>query len=163
MKHMVIYRGSQSSDAVDPVAIKQLYTSDYFETALDLSVCVRDSSRSDEKGFYLITVKGSRQAGLTGPRGAIIRKAAVSRTRSSLEASLTHVRRVLESSQDSEVQELTFLLIALIHTAQISTITRTQLDASVARTRATGSCLVTIAIAAVERSAATSRPPIAGP
>jgi len=99
MNHMVIYRGSQSSGLVDSVAIKQLYASHYFETALDLSVCVRDSSRSDEKGFYLITVKGSRQAGLTGPRGAIIRKAAVSRTRSSLEASLTHVRRVLESSQ----------------------------------------------------------------
>jgi hypothetical protein len=99
MNHVVIYRGSQSSGLVDSVAIKQIYASHYFETALDLSVCVRDSSRSDEKGFYLITVKGSRQAGLTGPRGAIIRKAAVSKTRSSLEASLTHVRKVLESSQ----------------------------------------------------------------
>jgi hypothetical protein len=99
MNHMVIYRGSQSSGLVDSVAIKQLYASHYFETALDLSVCVRDSSRSDEKGFYLITVKGSRQAGLSGPRGAIIRKAAVSRTRSSLDASLTHVKTVLESSQ----------------------------------------------------------------
>src|SRR5260370_28097408 len=83
MNHMVIYRGSQSSDGVDSVAIKQLYTSHYFETALDLSVCVRDSSRSDEKGFYLITVKGSRQADLTPPSGAIILKAVVSLNRAS--------------------------------------------------------------------------------
>ncbi len=99
MNHMVIYRGSQSSGPVESVAIKQLYASHYFETALDLSVCVKSSSRPDQKGFYLITVKGSRQAGLTGPRGAIIRTTAVSKTRSALESSLTRVKRVLESSQ----------------------------------------------------------------
>ncbi len=99
MNHMVIYRGSQLSGPVDSIAVKQLYASHYFETALDFSVCVRDSSRPDEKGFYLITVKGSRQAGLTGVKGSMIRSSAVSRTRSSLEASLTHVKRVLESSQ----------------------------------------------------------------
>jgi len=99
MNHMVIYRGSQSSSPVDSVAIKQLYASHYFQTALDLSVCVRASGRSDQKGFYLITMKESRQAGLTGPKGAIIRRTAVSRTRLWLEASLTHVKRVLESSQ----------------------------------------------------------------
>jgi hypothetical protein len=99
MNQMVIYRGSQASSEVDSVAIKQLYASHYFQTALDLSVCARDSSRPAEKGFYLITVKGSRQAGLTGPKGAIIRKAAVSKTRSALEASLMHVKSLLERSQ----------------------------------------------------------------
>ena len=99
MNQMVINRGSQSSGSVDSVAIKQLYASHYFQTALDLSVCARDSTRPGEKGFYLITVKGSRQAGLTGPKGAIIRKAALSRTRSALEASLMHVKSVLESRQ----------------------------------------------------------------
>ena len=99
LNHMVIYRGSQPSAPIDSVAIKQLYASHYFETALDLSVCVKASGRPDEKGFYLITVKGSRQAGLTGPRGSLVRKGAVSKSRSWLEASLTHVKRVLESSQ----------------------------------------------------------------
>jgi hypothetical protein len=82
INHMIIYRGSQSSGPVDSVAIKQLYASHYFQTALDLTVCVRDTNQPGEKSFYLITVKGSRQAGLTGPKGAIIRDAAVSRTRS---------------------------------------------------------------------------------
>jgi hypothetical protein len=36
----VVYRGSQAAGPVDSVAIKQLYASHYFETALDLSVCV---------------------------------------------------------------------------------------------------------------------------
>jgi len=99
INQMVIYRGSQSSAPLDSVAIKQLYASHYFQTALDLSVCVRDSNRSDEKGFYLITVKKSRQAGLTGLRGTMIRNTVVSKISSSLEASLTRVKRVLESSQ----------------------------------------------------------------
>jgi hypothetical protein len=98
LNQMVIYRGSQPSGPIESVAIKQLYASHYFETALDLSVCARASDRPNEKGFYLITVKGSRQAGLTGPKGAIVRKAAVSKTRSSLEASLEHVKKVLESN-----------------------------------------------------------------
>jgi hypothetical protein len=98
MNHMVIDRGSGMSGAIDSVAIKQLYASHYFQTALDLSVCAKDSSRPEEKGFYLITVKGSRQAGLTGPKGSIIRKTAVSRTRSSLESSLMHIKGMLESS-----------------------------------------------------------------
>lgn len=98
MNHMVIYRESGPSGPIDSVAIKQLYASHYFQTALDLSVCARDSSRPDDKGFYLITVKGSRQAGLTGPKGSIIRKNAVSRSRSSLESSLMHIKTVLESS-----------------------------------------------------------------
>jgi len=72
MNQMVIYRGSGPSGPIDSVAIKQLYASHYFQTALDLSVCAKDSSRPDKKGFYLITVKGSRQAGLTGPKGSIV-------------------------------------------------------------------------------------------
>lgn len=99
MNHVIIYRGPGSSRTINAIAVKQLYASHYFETALDVSVCTRDSSQPQDNGFYLITIKGSRQAGLTGPKGSIIRKTAVSRTRSSLESSLTHIKRVLESNQ----------------------------------------------------------------
>jgi len=99
INQMVIHRGSGVSGPIDSIAIKQLYASHYFQTALDLSVCAKDSSRPDEKGFYLITVKGSRQAGLTGPKGSIIRRTAVSRTRSSLENALMHIKKTLEGSQ----------------------------------------------------------------
>jgi hypothetical protein len=99
MNHMIIYRGSGPSGPLDSVAIKQLYASHYFQTALDLSVCAKDSNQPDNKGFYLITVKGSRQAGLTGPKGAVVRKNAISKIRSSLETSLTRIKGVLESKQ----------------------------------------------------------------
>lgn len=100
MNQMVIYHGSGPSGPIDSVAIKQLYASHYFQTALDLSVCAKDNSRPEQKGFYLITVKGSRQAGLTGPKGSMVRKTAVSRTRSSLENSLMHIKGVLEGSHE---------------------------------------------------------------
>jgi len=97
MNPMVIYRGAGPSGPLDSVAIKQLYASHYFQTALDLSVCAKDSSRPDDTGFYLITVKASRQAGLTGPKGSIVRKNAVSKIRSSLETSLAQIKSVLEN------------------------------------------------------------------
>ncbi len=72
----IIHRGPRSTDPAYAVAVKQLYASHYFETALDLTVCVRDQE-SPDRGFYLITLKGSQQAGLTGLKGGIVRKVAV--------------------------------------------------------------------------------------
>jgi predicted RNase H-like nuclease len=99
LNQMVIYRESGPSPPIDSVAINQLYASHYFQTALDLSVCATDKSRPDDKGFYLITVKRSRQAGLTGPKGSIVRKKAISKISSSLETSLTHIKGVLENKE----------------------------------------------------------------
>jgi hypothetical protein len=79
------------------VAVKQLYASHYFETALDLTVCVRDPD-STKRGFYLITVKGSQQTGLTGLKGGIVRKVAVDKSRSSLEKALATIKQRLESN-----------------------------------------------------------------
>jgi hypothetical protein len=101
INQMIVYHGNGPSGPVASVAIKQLYASHYFQTALDLSVCAKDSSRPDDKGFYLITVKGSRQAGLTGPKGSFIRSKAVSRSKSSLEGSLMHIKKVLEGGPDA--------------------------------------------------------------
>lgn len=98
LNHAIIYRDLEPSQQVNAIAVKQLYASHYFQTALDVSVCARDT-RQQQNGSYLITIKASRQAGLTGPKGSLIRKAAVSRTCSSLESSLTHIKRILETGQ----------------------------------------------------------------
>ena len=90
----IVYRGSDPAGPAYAVAVKQLYASHYFETALDLTVCVRDPERS---GMFLITIKGSQQAGLTGLKGGIVRKVAVDRTRSSLEKALGTIKTKLES------------------------------------------------------------------
>ncbi len=96
----IVYRGSRSTDPAYAVAVKQLYASHYFETALDLTVCVRDQENPDRGGFYLITLKGSQQAGLTGLKGGIVRKVAVDKTRSSLERALRAIKKRLESRID---------------------------------------------------------------
>ena len=90
----IVYRGAIGKEPAYAVAEKQIYASHYFQTALDLSVCIKDLQRS---GFYIITVKGSKQAGLTGLKGSIVRKVAVDKTRSSLERVLVTIKQKLES------------------------------------------------------------------
>jgi hypothetical protein len=97
MVQAILYRGTGSTDPAYAVAIKQLYASHYFETAMDLTVCVRDEAPSNRTGIYLITLKGSEQAGLTGLKGSIVRKVAVDKSRSSLERALGALKRKLET------------------------------------------------------------------
>src|SRR6516225_8639056 len=96
----IVYRGTRSTEPAYAVAVKQLYSSHYFETALDLTVCVRDADGRSQRGFYLITLKGSKQAGLTGLKGGIVRKVAVDKTRSSLERTLVSIKKKLEAQTD---------------------------------------------------------------
>ena len=92
----IVYRGTSLDKPAYAVALKQLYASHYFETALDLTVCVSDK----KNGFYLITIKGSQQAGLTGFKGGIVRKVAVDKTRSSLQKALAVYKQKLESQAE---------------------------------------------------------------
>jgi hypothetical protein len=94
----ITYRGGSPADPAYAVALKQLYASHYFQSALDLTVCMRDAARPSERGFYLITVKASQQAGLTGLKGSVVRKVAVGKTRSSLEDMLTAIKQKLEAA-----------------------------------------------------------------
>jgi hypothetical protein len=90
----IVYRGANPEDPAYAVGEKQIYASHYFETALDLTICVKDVQRS---GFYIITVKGSKQAGLTGLKGSIVSKVAVDKARASLERVLLTIKQRLES------------------------------------------------------------------
>jgi hypothetical protein len=51
---VVIMRGNTADQVAYAVAEKQLYSGHYFETALDLSFCIRGSDDPKEPGFYLI-------------------------------------------------------------------------------------------------------------
>jgi len=97
MVQAIVFRGVRPSEPAYAVAVKQLYASHYFRTALDLTVCVRAADAPGPHGFYLITLKGSEQAGLTGLKGSIVRKVAVDKTRSSLERALASIKEKLES------------------------------------------------------------------
>jgi hypothetical protein len=87
--------GKPGDDLACAIAEKQLYSSHYFEAALELSFCVRGQEDLKQRGFYLIMAMGSEQAGLTGVKGSILRKAAVSRSVSNLQHALTSIRDTL--------------------------------------------------------------------
>lgn len=93
----VTMRGNTSDQVAYAIAEKQLYASHYFETALDLSFCVRGTDSAPQAGFYLIMIMGSEQSGLTGIKGSIIRKVAVDRSVTNLQDSLTTVKNALEN------------------------------------------------------------------
>jgi hypothetical protein len=95
--HMVTMRGGPADPIACAIAQKQLYSSHYFETALDLSICVREGDDPRQPGFYLIKGLGSEQAGLTGTKGSIVRKAAVGRSVSNLQKALMTIKNTLES------------------------------------------------------------------
>lgn len=91
----IVYRGEASKPAY-AVAEKQLYSSHYFQTALDMTVCVKDSAAANQNGFYLITMKGSQQV-FKG--GGIVRSIAVGKSRSALEQGLNMIKNMLEQHQ----------------------------------------------------------------
>ena len=97
--HVLTMHGDNPQQPAYVIAEKQLYSSHYFETALDLTFCIRGSDNPKEKGFYLIKAMGSEQAGLTGFEGSIIRRVAVSHSVSDLQKSLASIKEILEQQQ----------------------------------------------------------------
>jgi hypothetical protein len=77
------------------VAIKQLFATHYLRAAIDVTTCFR----TNKPGFYLVTLKASRQEGVTGFTGSLIRRIVVSRARTALDGSLTRIKQALEGSQ----------------------------------------------------------------
>jgi len=97
--HLAVRKGYPADDLAYAVAEKQLYSSHYFDTALDLSFCVRGRDDSGRPGFYLIMAMGTEQSSLTGLKGEVIRKVAVGRSLSNLQAALTNIRNALEATR----------------------------------------------------------------
>jgi len=95
---VVTMKGNNPQQPAYTIAEKQLYSSHYFETALDITYCIRSDDPS-QPGFYLIKVMGSEQAGLTGFKGSIVRKVAVDKSASSLQKSLAAIKDALETNE----------------------------------------------------------------
>jgi len=77
------------------VASKQLYSSHYFWTALELRVLVPDPKRGT--GFWFVNVNRSRSDGLTGFVGRMIRGKVRDAARKGLESGLTAAKKKLEA------------------------------------------------------------------
>ncbi|MFZ0819496.1 MAG: hypothetical protein WAM91_05465 [Candidatus Acidiferrales bacterium] len=92
---VVTQTGGAQDEIAFAIAEKQLYSSHYFETALDMTFCVRSEDKT-RPGFYLLMAMGSEQAGLTGLEGSIVRIAAVDKSVSGLQQTLAGVKAELE-------------------------------------------------------------------
>ena len=57
VNHAIVYHPPGEGQRVYVLAIKQLYATHYFQTAIDLSFCVQDTGKAEDGGFYLIMVK----------------------------------------------------------------------------------------------------------
>jgi hypothetical protein len=79
----ILYRGAGPAEPDYVVAMKQLYSSHYFQSALDLTACVRDTDHPEGRGF----------------KGGFVRRSAVGKSRSSLEKTLALIKRRLEGSK----------------------------------------------------------------
>jgi hypothetical protein len=84
----------QESPTATVVASKQLYSSHYFWTALELRVLVPDPSRG--RGFWFVNVNRSRSDGLSGFVGRIIRGKVRDCALSGIEAALRATKGALE-------------------------------------------------------------------
>ena len=89
-------KGTSPQQPAYVIAEKQLYASHYFETALDLTYCIRGTDDPKQPGFFLVKVMGSEQAGLTGFKGSIVRHTAVGHLVKDMKTSLVATRDALE-------------------------------------------------------------------
>ena len=94
--HVVTMKGTTAEQPAYVIAEKQLYSSHYFETALDLTFCIPGKGDPKQPGFYLVKALGSEQAGLSGFKGSIVRKVAVGKSVSGLQSSLAAIKSALE-------------------------------------------------------------------
>jgi hypothetical protein len=80
------------------VGIKQLYASHYLRAAIDVSTCVPVPEQDGRSGFYLVSITGSQQEGVTGFTGSIVRRVVVGRARSGLDGALVRIKTALEAA-----------------------------------------------------------------
>lgn len=98
--HAVAYAPAAPSPLGCVVAIKQLYASHYLRAAIDFTACLpAPPDSAGQPGFYLVAFKGSRQEGITGLTGSIVRRIVVSRVRTALDGSLIRIKNALESAR----------------------------------------------------------------
>jgi hypothetical protein len=98
INHLVI----DDRPGVTAVAIKLIYASHYFWTALDLRVLVPDPSRGP--GFWFANVTRSRSDGLDGFVGTLIRGKVRNEAQKGLAAVLRVTKERVEAIGDSEVR-----------------------------------------------------------
>jgi hypothetical protein len=103
VNHVIIYSlEARPSGVSHVIAIKQLYASHYFHTALELRFLV-DDLRPDRRGFYLFSITRSRIDGTSGFAGALMRPVISRRSRTAVRSYLEHLKRQVETAHPPPV------------------------------------------------------------
>lgn len=97
VNHVVIYPppGAPASGVAYAIAIKQLYASHYFHTTLELRFVIEDD-RPGRGGFWLLSVTRSRNDGMTGFKGLLLRPIISRRSNAAVRGYLELVKRQVE-------------------------------------------------------------------
>jgi len=90
--HVLTMHGDKSNHETDVIAERQLYSSHYLETALDLTFIIPENEDRTRPGFYLVKAMSCEQVWLTGLRRTI----GISRTVSDLQKSLASAKESFE-------------------------------------------------------------------
>jgi hypothetical protein len=96
LNHVVVFPTGQPAGLCSVVAVKQLYASHYFQTALEFRVVVADEGQS-ASGATVVIVNMARSDGLTGLFGGLVKSKARSGSREGLERALAAIRRMAET------------------------------------------------------------------
>lgn len=102
LNHAITYPSEGPRGGVRVVVVKQLFASHYFQLALDLSACVLEAGRQGDRGFHLISLRGSTQHGFTGLFGTLLKKLVASKTRAMQEKALLSIKEDLESGPGAQ-------------------------------------------------------------
>jgi hypothetical protein len=78
------------------IAIKQLYASQYFQSALELRFLVEGDRARGQSGFYLVSITRSRIDGVTGFTGSLLRPLINRRSRNAVREYIEHVKRQVD-------------------------------------------------------------------
>jgi hypothetical protein len=103
LNHVVVYPTGEPIATRYAVAVKQLYASHYFHTALEIRAVVDDAARPG-KASYLVMMNMARSDGLTGMFGGLVKSKALSGSREGLEKALGAIRRLSESEKQAPAQ-----------------------------------------------------------
>ena len=95
MNHVTVQRLPRHSLPHVPyvIAIKQLYASHYFRSALELRFLVEGERAQGRSGFYLVSITRSRIDGVNGFTGPLVRPLINRRSRNGVRDYLEHVKR----------------------------------------------------------------------
>ena len=99
LSHVTIYR-PPDRDGQAVIASKQLYSSHYFHTALELRFLIEDAERPG--GFYFMNLNRSRSDGLEGFKGLFTRGKVKSGARDGIQKVLEHTKRTLEEKDQED-------------------------------------------------------------